>query len=66
VPQLVRVIAFMNTDNQGTTGLGDLTLNQFFILSKKKWGQFGLGYDVQVPIGAPAELRSNQWTQVQQ
>lgn len=38
VPQLLRVIAFLNTAPGGPTGLGDITLNQFFILSKKRWG----------------------------
>jgi len=38
VPQLIRVITFLNTAPDGKTGLGDLTLNQFFLLTKKDWG----------------------------
>lgn len=60
VPQLVRVIAFVNTASGGPTGLGDLTLNQFFILSKKKWGQFGAGWNVQIPTATDVELGSKQ------
>lgn len=60
-PQLIRVIAFVNTNTAGKTGLGDFTLNQFFILSKKDWGQFGAGWNLTAPTAAPKELGSPQW-----
>lgn len=62
VPQLIRVIAFVNTNTAGTTGLGDLTLNQFFILMKKDWGQFGAGWNLTAPTAIPDELGSPQWS----
>ncbi|WP_194768814.1 hypothetical protein [Tamlana sp. I1] len=62
LPQLIRVIAFVNTAPDGTTGLGDLTLNQFFILSKKKWGQFGAGWNLTVPTNTSPKLGSPQWS----
>ena len=60
VPQLIRVIAFINTAPGGPTGLGDLTLNQFFILMKKKWGQFGAGWNVTIPTATSDKLGSEQ------
>lgn len=60
VPQLIRVIAFVNTAPGGPTGLGDLTLNQFFILMKKEWGQFGAGWNVTIPTATSDKLGSNQ------
>ncbi|MFN8414877.1 MAG: hypothetical protein U0U66_00955 [Cytophagaceae bacterium] len=60
VPQLLRVIAFLNTAPGGPTGLGDITLNQFFILSKKRWGQIGAGWNLQIPTAVPTELGSRQ------
>lgn len=60
VPQLIRVIAFVNTAPDGTTGLGDVTLNQFFILSKKDWGQFGAGWNLQIPTATDNQLGSPQ------
>lgn len=61
-PQLIRVIAFVNTAPDGTTGLGDLTLNQFFILMKKKWGQFGAGWNLTAPTATSPKLGSKQWS----
>ena len=61
LPQLIRVIAFVNTAPNGRTGLGDVTLNQFFILSKKKWGQFGAGWNLTAPTRTADELGSPQW-----
>ncbi len=61
VPQLWRVIGFVNTAPDGTTGLGDVILNQFFILSKKKWGQFGAGWNLQIPTSTDPQLGSPQW-----
>ena len=61
VPQLWRVIAFVNTAPDGTTGLGDVTLNQFFILSKRDWGQFGAGWNLQIPTATDPQLGSPQW-----
>ncbi|WP_443938461.1 hypothetical protein [Pedobacter sp. MW01-1-1] len=61
VPQLIRIIGFVNTAPSGPTGLGDLTLNQFFILSKKKWGQFGAGWNLQIPTRTNDRLGSPQW-----
>lgn len=60
-PQLIRVIAFLNTAPDGTTGLGDVTLNQFFILMKKDWGQFGAGWNLQIPTASHDVLGSPQW-----
>lgn len=60
-PQLIRVIGFVNTAPGGPTGLGDVTLNQFFILSKKKWGQFGAGWNMQIPTAGKEVLGSPQW-----
>ena len=62
VPQLIRVIGYINTDAYHTTGLGDLAINQFFILLKKKWGAFGAGWDLNIPTGTPKELSSNQFS----
>ncbi|WP_125721019.1 transporter family protein [Flavobacterium ustbae] len=62
VPQLIRVIAFLNTAPGGRTGLGDVTLNQFFILSKKEWGQFGAGWNLQIPTAGDPKLGSPQWS----
>lgn len=59
-PQLIRVIAFVNTAPGGPTGLGDVTLNQFFILMKKKWGQFGAGWNITIPTATSHELGSPQ------
>lgn len=59
-PQLIRVIAFVNTAPGGPTGLGDVTLNQFFILSKKQWGQFGAGWNATLPTRTSPELGSAQ------
>jgi len=59
-PQLIRVIAFVNTAPGGPTGLGDVTLNQFFILSKKQWGQFGAGWNATIPTRTSPELGSPQ------
>jgi len=61
VPQLIRVIAFLNTAPGGPTGFGDLTLNQFFILLKKDWGQFGVGWDLTAPTAGDPKLGSEQW-----
>ncbi|MBK0368337.1 hypothetical protein [Flavobacterium agrisoli] len=61
VPQLLRVITFVNTATNGRTGLGASTFNQFFILSKKKWGQFGAGWNLNIPTATAAELGSHQW-----
>ncbi len=62
VPQLWRVIGYVNTAPSGKTGLGDFTLNQFFILSKKKWGQFGAGWNLTAPTNTSPELGSPQWS----
>lgn len=59
--QLIRVIAFLNTAPGGPTGLGDVTLNQFFILTKKDWGQFGAGWNLTIPTASHDELGSPQW-----
>jgi len=61
LPQLIRIIGFVNTAPGGPTGLGDLTLNQFFILSKKKWGQFGAGWNLTAPTATHDVLGSPQW-----
>ncbi|WP_162633272.1 hypothetical protein [Echinicola strongylocentroti] len=60
-PQLIRVIAFLNTAPGGPTGLGDITINQFFILAKESWGQFGAGWNLQIPTATSPELGSPQW-----
>jgi hypothetical protein len=60
-PQLIRVIGFVNTAPGGPTGLGDLTLNQFFIIMKKDWGQFGAGWNITIPTASHDELGSPQW-----
>jgi len=60
-PQLIRVIGFINTAPGGPTGLGDITLNQFFILMKKEWGQFGAGWNLTIPTASHDELGSPQW-----
>ena len=60
-PQLIRVIAFLNTDPGGPTGLGDITLNQFWVFMKKDWGQFGAGWNLQIPTATSPELGSPQW-----
>lgn len=60
-PQLIRVIAFLNTAPGGPTGLGDITLNQFWILLKKDWGQFGAGWNLTIPTASHNELGSPQW-----
>ncbi|PIB35423.1 hypothetical protein BFP72_08450 [Reichenbachiella sp. 5M10] len=60
--QLIRIIGFVNTAPGGKpTGLGDLTLNQFFILAKKDWGQFGAGWNLTIPTASKNELGSPQW-----
>jgi hypothetical protein len=59
--QLIRVIAFYNTAAGGPSGLGDVTINQFFIVSKKKWGQIGAGWDLTAPTADEAKLGSQQW-----
>ncbi|MEJ1238410.1 hypothetical protein WBG78_09785 [Chryseolinea sp. T2] len=61
LPQLIRVIGFLNTAPGGPTGLGDVTLNQFFILAKKHWGQFGAGWNLTIPTASHDELGSPQW-----
>lgn len=61
VPQLLRVITFLNTAPNGRTGLGATSFNQFFILSKKKWGQFGAGWNLSIPTTTADELGSKQW-----
>jgi hypothetical protein len=43
VPQLFRLVTFINSAPGGSTGLGDTTVEQFFILDKSDWGEFGLG-----------------------
>lgn len=62
-PQLIRVIAFVNSAPGGNpTGLGDVTLNQFFIVMKKEWGQFGAGWNLTIPTASHNELGSPQWS----
>lgn len=61
VPQLWRVISFVNTAPDGTTGLGSTTVNQFFLLVKKDWGQFGAGWNLQIPTATSSQLGSPQW-----
>jgi hypothetical protein len=60
-PQLIRVIVFLNTAPDGPTGLGDITLNQFWIFVKKDWGDFGAGWNLQIPTATSPELGSPQW-----
>ena len=60
-PQLIRVIAFVNTAPGWPTGLGDITLNQFWIFMKKNWGQFGAGWNLTIPTASHNELGSPQW-----
>ncbi|KAF2326699.1 transporter [Flavobacterium ginsenosidimutans] len=62
VPQLIRVITFLNTAPDGKTGLGDLTLNRFFLLTKKGWGEFGAGWNIQIPTRTDDQLGSPQWS----
>jgi hypothetical protein len=52
----------LNTAPDGPTGLGDITLNQFFILAKKDWGQFGAGWNLNIPTASHDELGSPQWS----
>lgn len=47
--QLIRFIAFYNSLPDQGSGLGDMTFNQFFILQEKDWGDWGIGYNVQIP-----------------
>jgi len=61
VPQLIRVIGFLNTAPGGPTGLGDFTINQFFVFMKKDWGEFGAGWDVTIPTATDPSLGSDQW-----
>lgn len=60
-PQLIRVIGFVNTAPGGPTGLGDIMLNQFWIIMKKQWGQFGAGWNLSIPTASHSELGSPQW-----
>lgn len=59
--QLLRIIAFVNTAPDGKTGFGDITLNQFFIFMKKDWGQFGAGWNLNIPTASHSELGAPQW-----
>jgi len=60
-PQLIRAIFFLNTAPGGPTGFGDITLNQFWVFVKEKWGEFGAGWNLTMPTSAPRELGSQQW-----
>ena len=60
-PQLIRVIMFLNTAPNGPTGFGDVTINQFWVFVKEKWGQFGAGWNLQIPTASSPELGSPQW-----
>lgn len=61
LPQLIRVIAFLNTAPGGPTGLGDVTLNQFWIFTRKQWGELGAGWNLTIPSASHSELGSPQW-----
>jgi hypothetical protein len=63
VPQLFRIIGYVNTvpDGDTGTGLGSTTLEQFFILGKKDWGEWGLGWDLMIPTADNDRLGSKQW-----
>jgi hypothetical protein len=60
-PQLIRVIMFLNTAPNGPSGFGDVTINQFWVFVKEKWGQFGAGWNLQIPTASSPELGSPQW-----
>lgn len=59
--QLLRFIAYYDTNPPHGSGFGNITWNQFFILSEKKWGDWGLGYNLQVPTAKNAFFGSQQW-----
>ncbi len=58
--QLIRLIGFYNTVPGSGSGFGDVTFNQFFILQEKSWGDWGLGYNVQIPTASKPEFGSPQ------
>jgi hypothetical protein len=60
-PQLIRAIGFLNTAPSGKTGIGDLTLNQFWILAQEHWGEFGAGWNLTIPTARSDQLGSPQW-----
>ncbi len=59
--QLIRVIGFYNTVPEAGSGLGTLTFNQFWILGEKDWGDWGLGYNLNVPVSKDPRLGTKQW-----
>lgn len=62
VKQLLRFIAFYNTNPPFGSGFGNLTWNQFFILGEKHWGEWGLGYNLQIPTAKNEYFGSKQWS----
>ncbi len=60
--QLIRVISYFNTLPQYGSGMANTTLNQFWILSEKDWGNWGLGYNLQIPTAKNIHFGSPQWS----
>ncbi len=59
--QLLRFIAYFNTLPEHGSGFGNITWNQFFILQEKKWGDWGLGYNLQIPTAKNEFFGGSQW-----
>lgn len=62
VKQLLRFIGYYNTVPDHGSGFGDITWNQFFILQEKAWGDWGLGYNLQIPTAKNENFGSQQWS----
>ncbi len=60
--QLIRFIGYYNTEPRHGSGLGNMTLNQFWILQEKDWGDWGLGYNLQIPTAKNQVFGSPQVT----
>lgn len=59
--QLLRFISYYNTNPPYGSGFGNVTWNQFFILGEKSWGDWGLGYNLQIPTAKNEHFGSRQW-----
>ncbi len=60
--QLLRFISYFNTIPNHGSGFGNITWNQFWILQEKSWGDWGLGYNLQIPVAKNQYFGSQQWS----
>ncbi len=59
--QLIRFISYYNTIPEHGSGFANTTFNQFWILGEKDWGNWGLGYNLQIPTAKNVHFGAPQW-----